>query len=106
MTKTKFNVDIHKAGTSNSNNILLALGNHNGGIVPLCLEDFISYAQFEKAKYPFTNEGFYIERDETEPHILHVSEDGGKTWTLTIEERIVHELDPLPIQEEQPQSNP
>lgn len=95
MTKTKFSVELHKAVTGNSNGILLAIGNHNGGIVPLCIEDFISYVQVERAKYPHSNEGFYIKRDDSEPHIIHVSDDAGKTWTMTIEERIIEELDPI-----------
>lgn len=100
MTKTKFSVDIHKNGGNNLS-ILTAIGNHNGGKVPLCLDDFISHAQFEKAKYPSANEGFYIERDDTEMGVIRVSEDGGKTWTMTIEERILEELDPLPADDKQ-----
>lgn len=106
MTKTKFSVEIHKTLTGNSSGILLAIGNHNAGRVPLCIEDFISHAQFEKAKYPAMNEDFYIERDDAESNVIHVSDDGGKTWVMTVEERIVHELDPLPIDEKQGEVRP
>jgi len=105
MTKTKFSVDIHKDG-SNSEAIFKAIGSHNGGIVPLCIEDFISYAQFEMAKYPSAQKGFYIVRDDTEFNVIRVSEDGGKTFTITIEERIIHELDPLPSDEKQGEMQP
>lgn len=88
--RTKFNVAILKHG-SESNDILKAIASHNGGEVPLCVEDFISWGQMRRALFPLGNAGFYIERTE-EPQELRVTEDGGKTFTLIIQEITIEEL--------------
>lgn len=92
MAKTKFRVDIHKQGSENDS-ILKAIASHNGGKAILCTSDFISFATFYTAMYPTIKDGFYIERDDADENKLHVTEDKGKTWTLTIEEITVEELE-------------
>lgn len=87
--KTKFNLSILKTG-GQTENIVGAIASHNEGRVPLCPLDFISWAQFEKARRSYLD-GFYIESTD-EPGELRVTEDGGKTWTLIIQEIELHEL--------------
>ena len=91
MTKTKFRFQIIKYGTM-TDNIIRAICSHNEGKVALCLNDFISYAQFYGAIFPtlYSNQ-FLIEIMDKENE-LRVTEDGGKTFTMIIEEITVHEL--------------
>jgi hypothetical protein len=91
MTKTKFKVDIRKSG-SNNDEILKLVSVHNEGKSILSIPDFISYAICRAALLPFTNGEFEISRDPNYNNIFNVSEDGGKTTTLSIEEIELHEL--------------
>jgi hypothetical protein len=92
MQKTKFKVDILKSGTYNSP-ILKMIASHNEGRVLLSIPDFISYNILEKAQFPASANLFEIERDVFDEQTkFNVSEDGGKTFTLTIEEIEIHEL--------------
>ena len=90
MKKTQFKVAILKNGTE-SEMILRAIGSHNEGLVPLCVEDFISYCQFRCAMYPFMKATFWAEKGDEESEI-RITEDGGKTWTLLIQEITIEEL--------------
>lgn len=90
MTTTKFKVDIKKFGFQNAA-LLRMIGKHNGGEVPTSLPDLISFESHQKALD--NAKDFTIERDEEDKNILNVSEDGGKTFTLTIEEIEIHELE-------------
>ena len=88
--KKKLNVKILKNG-SESPDILRIIGSHNGGEVPICLEDLISWGQCRRALYPLGNNGLAIERTDTES-TLSVTEDGGETFTMLIEEVEINEL--------------
>ncbi len=96
MAKTKFKVDLHKSGMENAS-LLAAVANHNNSIVPISIVDLQSYMQVRKAMFPSSNDGYYATRSQESESILNISEDGGKTWTLTIEEIEVHELEEEPI---------
>jgi len=91
MKKTKFKFEVLKYG-SQTDVIIRAICSHNEGKVPLCKEDFISYAQFYCAMWPSLYSGhFYIEPTD-EPGELRVTEDGGKTWSMIIQEVEIYEL--------------
>jgi len=92
--KTRFDLSIIKPGEQ-TEYIVKAIASHNGGNVPLCREDFISWANFEAARREYLQNKFYIESTD-EPGELRVTEDGGKTWTLIIQEVEFHELETTP----------
>lgn len=89
---TKFKIEILKHG-SETENILKLIESHNGGVIPLSLEDFISWGQCRKALYPVSNKGFQITRTDSDDKVLCVSEDGGESLTITIEECEMFELE-------------
>lgn len=89
--KTRFDIHIIKTGAK-TEYIVAAIASHNEGRTPLCREDFISWAQFENARSPYLENKFYIE--STDEHgELRVTEDGGKSWTLIIQECEIFELE-------------
>lgn len=67
------------------------IAKHNGGEVPFQIPDFLSFQSHEKALDAFCKD-LVIFRDEGDDNKFYVSEDGGKTFTLTIEEIELHEL--------------
>ena len=91
-TKTKFRFQIIKYG-SMTDNIIRAICSHNEGKVPLCLNDFISYAQFYAAIFPSLYSGQFCIEGMDEENELRVTEDGGKTFTMIIEEITLYELE-------------
>lgn len=89
-TMTKFKVlDIHKHGTFNSA-ILKMIAKHNGGQCPMSIPDLLSFGQIQQSLINASN--LVIERRDGDENTFDVSEDGGKTFTLTIEEIEIHEL--------------
>jgi len=63
------------------------------------LEDFISWGQFRRVLCFVENGGLSIDRMSDEPNeedykCLRMSEDGGKTFTLIIQEITLEELQP------------
>lgn len=100
MKRTKFKIDVLKHGYS-LEYIVKAIAAHNGGITPLSLEDFISYAQMDRAIFPTTRKGFTITRSEEEENKLLVSEDNGESYVATIEEIELHELAGIALDEKE-----
>lgn len=90
--KKNFNVKIHKTGSLNDM-ILRVVGNFNDGKAAISLVDIQSYVTFNKSAFPSLYDGYYATRDEDDDSILRISEDGGESFTLTIEEIELHELD-------------
>ena len=84
MQKSRYNVTIHKTGVHNGN-ILTAVSNHNEGIVPVDIKDFQSWLQVWRAIFPTVYWGLVAITEDDAPHILYISEDGGATYTLTLE---------------------
>lgn len=91
MQKSKYNVTIHKFGGENEN-ILRAVANHNDGIIPISVEDIQGYIQTRRAMYPVIHSSYAAIKDDEKDYILNISEDGGKTYTLTLEYCEVFEL--------------
>lgn len=93
---TNFGVKIHKKGDEN-NNILNMIANHNGGVVNINLSIIESYILACKAIFPYANK-HYVPLYDCEglpfvnKSILHISEDNGETFTLTIFEKEVEGL--------------
>lgn len=85
--KTKINVEIHKNGSENDV-ILKAISNHNEGLCNILLNDVAGYIHTRKAMYP-TIHKYHTDSGENN---LHISEDGGKTLTLSLQWVEVHEL--------------
>lgn len=65
---------------------------HNEGVEPFSISDFLSFQSIHRALNNDTEKDFCIERDETEDSTFRVSEDGGKTFTLTIREVSIHSI--------------
>ena len=89
---TKYKVSLFQTGAEN-NSLLTMIGNHNGGIVPVGLLDLVSYATTQKAQLPLTRAGFQITISPEDSSTILVSEDGGKSFTLSITEIEVFELE-------------
>lgn len=100
MKKTRFNMSMLKKGSNNCA-LMEAITSHNQGTVHLCLDDLISYAKVEKAKYPNTQTGFYIQRDKINNSLILISEDAGQTWTMIIEEKEIFEPETVGVGLEQ-----
>ena len=90
MKKTKLNFAILKY-TSDTDRLIKIICSHNEGKKPVCLEDFISWAHIESILFPSLHGGLTIEKSD-EPTELRVSNDGGKTWHMVINEIEVEEL--------------
>ena len=91
MGKIKFKPDLHKEGDE-TDNIIRIIAAHNSGNNPVSLIDIQSYMSCRKAILPISGKGYFATRPADNENILHISEDGGETWTLTIEEIEVEEL--------------
>ena len=89
--KTKISVDIHKSGQENDF-ILKAVANHNSGKAIFRYLDLIGYCSMQNAVYPSIREMETIKTEDKFP-VIHVSEDKGKTFTLTLTWKEVYELE-------------
>lgn len=84
MNKTSFAVSIHKNGRLN-NDILSLIASHNEGSGNINLNDLESYVKTQRILFKYSQGQATTGRSEK--HILHISEDDGLTFTVTIEER-------------------
>lgn len=89
---TKINVDIHKSGSENDL-LLRMVANINEGKVKDVpnKNDVISYMAVRNAMFPLSS----VLSFQVDEHYLHISEDNGKTFTLTLEWKEVAELSPI-----------
>lgn len=96
MTKTKIGVEIHKTGKLNAE-LLQIVSAHNEGIIDMSAPySLIGYIRGTKGKYPDLHKNADLIMDETGSDIAdtwHVTEDNGKTFTLTLTWKEVSELD-------------
>lgn len=80
--KTKLIVELHKSGDYN-NRYTTFIAAHNEGVTTLSIESLKLYAQSEKKLNPDKNIDAY--KDSADDSLLYISEDGGKTFTMTIQ---------------------
>ena len=88
---TKFKVIVHNQGRDLTDVISMA-ATHNSGKASINLEDIAGYIKARKALYPVLYTAHTIKPDLTDPNTIHLSEDDGKTFYLTIQECIYEEL--------------
>ncbi len=92
MTK-KYRIDLHKTGRLNSI-IAAMIANHNNGKVSFNLIDVVGLLNSLKSAYPEKNSGYAHQWNTQSPSgtQLILSEDNGETFTMTITQVEVHEL--------------
>lgn len=95
--KTKLFVEILQHGSHNES-ICKMIAGHNSGKRELELDDIKAYINCKAAEYPTLYSNCWAnhqdEKEQFQEHMLFVTEDSGKTFTLFIEERVIHELQP------------
>lgn len=97
--KKKISVEIHQPGETNDT-ILRAVASFNKGDQRLSLVDIVGWLNLEKCAFPSIRKGI-ITQWQTEPDTrIHISEDNGKTFTLTLSMREIEELKVNEITEE------
>jgi hypothetical protein len=80
----KLNVKINKTGQTNA--VLLdVIARYNEGKCDFSARDVEGWLTIQKAYLPFTLPDALLVMDSKEGNTYHISEDGGKTFTLTIE---------------------
>lgn len=87
--QTKIGVVIHKNGFNNGK-IIERLGEHNGNLCEFTQKNLTGLLTLQMIDYPATNR-LLIYVDDGEDTI-HISEDDGKTFTLTLTWKEVEEL--------------
>lgn len=91
--KTKISVDIHKFG-EHTEQILKIVATNNAGLREVSMGELINYLAVRDALYPTTvNDLGYI-KDLFPEAVLLVSNDKGKTYSLTLTWKEVIELEP------------
>lgn len=92
MKQTKISVEIHKHGDENEY-LLKLVANVNSRGYEISSQAIGYYLLVKNAIHPeYKNLFFTFEGEDT----LHISEDGGKTFTLTLTWKEVETLDDLP----------
>ena len=81
--KQKINVVIRKQGKENEA-LYRMIANMNEGLAEFSARDLEGFLVCQKAAFPGISPYSFV-KDEAEPNIYHVSEDGGKTFTLSLE---------------------
>lgn len=108
MIRNKLYVEIHKSGSLNDEMIRM-ITNHNEGRINITLDYFAWCMKVNHASYNLTKpKPFYIFNGDNEAdnprewRSIDISEDEGKTFTLTITERpqIIADPNPDPITNE------
>lgn len=91
MKTFKIGVEIHKHGDKNGN-ILQAVANHNEGKIVLSHHDIMGFLRLNRAMFPNLSSSQYTSTYDCINCILRISEDDGKTFTLTLTWKEVTEL--------------
>lgn len=86
--KKKIAVEIHKTGSENDG-LLRLVGNVNGMGLGISKSAIMAYLAVKMAMFPLSSNYSTC----TEGDTLHVSEDGGDTFTLSLTWKDVYELD-------------
>ena len=101
---TKFKVTIHKTGEELTN-ITTMIAHHNSGKASIDLEDITGYMKARKALYPTSNEKQVVKPDLSEPNTIHLSDDNGETFYLSIQECVYEELIENPVLDQYTKEN-
>lgn len=88
----KINVKIQKNGIE-SEVLLRLVGNVNAGKAGVSVRDLEGYFATRFSMFPMLDKTILV-KDIEEPNTFHISEDGGKTFTLSMEWVEVTELIP------------
>lgn len=94
--KKSIKVQIYKTGTD-SDVILRLIGNYNEGKGDVSPRDIEGYFAVSRLAFPYTKSSSLVKGDSDSE--WHISEDGGKTFTMSLEWCIVHELAPIKDEE-------
>lgn len=89
--KQKINVVFHKLGTE-SESVIRMIANMNEGSVQFSPRDLEGYFNCRKASFVLALRDICLVKDATDPNVYHISEDGGKTFILSLEWIDVYEL--------------
>lgn len=89
--KQKIGIELYKAGRFNEE-ILLAIANNNSGLSKLLPADISGFLNLHNARQPEIYKGKTVPGDS--PYELHISEDNGETFTLSLTWKEVEELAP------------
>ena len=100
MTKTKFKIEVNGNG-DDLNPIIAMIANHNQSKVKIDLDVIVGFLRGQQAMLPVTRKDLTIKHEGHAPETIHISDDGGKTFYLTITECIYEELQPEAILQEQ-----
>ena len=94
---TEFKVEVSKSG-QHFDSIIKMISTHNdpSNKVKIDMDVINGYLLAHRAMYPPLNTGLFIKSEGENNQILHVSDDNGKTFYLTITEREMYELGEQP----------
>jgi hypothetical protein len=84
MLKTKFTVQINAVGEF-IDNLTRMIGNHNAGLVTIDLEVIKGFVKARQAEWPTISKSL-IKQDDNDPSTIHISQDNGETYYLSITE--------------------
>jgi hypothetical protein len=90
--KQKIGIELYKAGRFNEE-ILLAIANNNSGLSKLLPADISGFLNLHNARQPEIYKGKTVPGDS--PYELHISEDNGETFTLSLTWKEIEELAPV-----------
>lgn len=93
MTTKKLNVKLFKSGSENDA-LTRLISNYNEGIekAQITPRDIEGYLLTRNAIFSSIN-NYKLVKDETNPNTYNISEDGGKTFTISIEWAEIYSLD-------------
>lgn len=89
---TKFKMTVNGKG-SELTNITNIIAIHNSGVMKINLEDIAGYIKCMKALLPNAYAKFILVPDKDEAGTIHLSDDKGETFYLSITECIYQDLD-------------
>ena len=89
--KTKFKIEINGKG-ENLISICEVIANHNDGTSNIDLDSICGYLMFQKARFPYSLKNLEIKTEGDNGQTIHISEDNGESYYLSITECEMEEL--------------
>lgn len=89
--KTKFKLEINGKG-ENLTQICEAIANHNDGTSNIDLDSICGCLMFQKARFPETYKRLKILSEGDNNQTIHISDDDGESYYLSITECEMEEL--------------